>query len=118
MRSQMEQTGVERRTAQSSPECRLVLPDDLGGIWPHVEPMIARGMRHGLGDESTPEHMRAKLLLRQLHMLVAVVGGDVMGGVVWHFRTVDLGTKIWIDMIFGKQMDEWIGQLMEAGKRV
>ena len=114
--SQTVQIGEERRTEQSSPEFRTVRSEHLGAVWPRVEPYIARALRHGQGDATTTEHVKAGLLLGNTRMWVALEDEEILGGIIWSARRVDTGQKLWIEFIFGRDLERWLDELMELGR--
>ena len=97
---------------------RRVPADQLGAIWPQIEPIVARGLRHGQGDGTTTEHMRARLLLGDSRVWVAYHGDELLGGCIWSLRETDTGAKIWVDMLFGHELEVWLPSLMDIGKYV
>lgn len=119
MPSQTEQTGDEFRTEQSSPEFRTVPAEQIGAAWPSIHPLIERALRHGQGDGTTAEHVRAKLLLGDSRLWVAQLeDGRILGGVIWAARRYDTGVKIHVDFIFGTDLSEWLSDLMMLGRHV
>jgi hypothetical protein len=49
-------------------------------------------------------------------MWVALDGADVVGGIIWSVREVDTGRKIWVEFIFGRDIERWLDDLMDLGR--
>jgi len=84
-----------------------VPPHMAGQVWPHVEPHVMRGLKHGQGDETTSHHMLAAVLQGHRSLWVIHKGTNILGCVVWKLNQYDTCKKIWVDIIAGKDMNEW-----------
>lgn len=111
MHSQTAQISEELPTEQLS--VSEVLPNQAAAVWPAVEPMIIRALRHGQGDSTTPEYVLSAILRGISSMWVAHDGPEILGCVVFRVEDKDICRKIWIDFVAGKDLPRWYHQVHE-----
>ena len=108
MHSVTAQTGYESKTEPLS--VSVVQPKMAAHIWPMVEPMIIRALRHGQGDGTNPEHVLSAVLRGVSSMWVIHDGPEIFGCVVFRVQEQDVCRKLWIDFIAGKDFMRWYQQ--------
>lgn len=108
---------MHSQTAQISEELPIeqlsvseVNPEVAASIWPTIEPMIARALRHGQGDNTTPEYVLAAILQKLSTLWVAHDGNEILGCVVFRVQEQDVCRKVWIDFIAGRDFMRWYRQ--------
>lgn len=111
MHSQTAQIGYEPKIEQLS--VSEVTPDVAAKVWPSIEPMIVRALRHGQGDNTTPEYVLAAILQRLSTLWVAHDGDEILGCVVFRVQEQDVCRKVWIDFVAGRDFTRWYGQCHE-----
>lgn len=82
-------------------------------VWPAIEPMIARALRHGQGDNTTPEYVLAAILQGNCMLWIAHEGSDIFGCCVFRIQEHDVCRKIWIDFVAGRDLNRWYHQVHE-----
>lgn len=101
-------TFEESRTEPSSPEVRQVRPPDIRSIWPVVAPFIEKAHQYCQGDESTPEHVLARVEAGLSQLWVVTKSGAIKAVIVHTVVATNTGQKLNVDILAGEDMTEWV----------
>ena len=89
-----------------------VEPYLIDAVWPDVEAMVERALRHGQGDEVTVDDIRQQAVDGAMGVLVVTLE-KVVGVCV--FRIVDAQVrKVWVDILAGVDLDSWADAIESA----
>jgi len=82
-------------------------------VWPHVLPMVERGLRHGEGDTITSEHVRQSILAGEMHAWAVRDAEGIAAVLIFRVRMDAAGRSLFVVMLAGRDMSEWIDELEE-----
>lgn len=90
-----------------------VLPDQLSYVWPKVQPMIERGLRHGQGDFCDSGDLLLEVARENSHLWAIHEGEEILGCAI---VSVHQGRvrKILVEMVAGTEMAKWQDDLNET----
>jgi hypothetical protein len=111
LQSATVQTGSEFKTSPQSPEFRSVDRESLGIVWPIVEPMVRRALKHGQGDAGTAEGLLRKVYDGDLQMWAILIDGEITAAVILSVLQLDVCSKVWVHVIAGKRSDLWAADI-------
>lgn len=76
--------------------------------------MAERGLRHGQGDGTSAAQMLASLYRGESQLWVVHDGPDVKAGVVVSVTEHLAGRKVFVDLLAGEGMAEWVDMVERA----
>ena len=80
-------------------------------VWPQIEPMIVRALRHGQGDGSTPEYVYKALLEDETVLWVIHDDEDIRAMAVLSITLHPQGKKLNVELLAGEGIDDWGDEL-------
>lgn len=98
---------------QEDVEFSGVSPEAVQYVWPQVEPMIQRGLRHGQGDGTTSDALRHKVLVGDMVMWAFHRGVDIIAVVIFSVNQHATGKKLFVEMLAGREHKLWQHELMQ-----
>lgn len=103
---------------QDDVEFSKVEPTTVAYIWPHVVPMIERGLRHGQGDATTSDMLRHRVTSGQMLMWAFHRGGDIrveniLGVIILSVHQHATGKKLFVEMLAGRDYKAWQDELTQ-----
>lgn len=85
----------------------VVRPHQVDVVWPLIEEWVERGLRHGQGDESTPEQLKNTVVTGDNLLWIAVIGDRLQAALFVAVQDTNV-RKLFVDMLVGENMDTWI----------
>lgn len=75
--------------------------------------MVEKGLSHGQGDETSVDHMKDAIKAGHMAMWVVHEGDDIKAALVLSLVETVNGRKVWVEMLAGENMDEWVRDLQD-----
>lgn len=91
--------------------------DALDEVWETLYPLILKGLSHGQGDGSRGLHLLEEIRSGKSVLVVGHEEGEIQVGIVLSVLDGEAGRKLFIDMLVGNDMDQWVGDLESLIKR-
>lgn len=92
---------------------REVPAESLHRYWPQIEPLIAKALSHGQGDEATPAHI-ARNIMQGVSHLWAIVEDDRIQAVCVVSVIDTMVRKVFVEVLAGENMSAWVAELQQA----
>lgn len=73
--------------------------------------MIERGLGQGQGDATSPELMLAAIQAGTMSLWAVHEGDEIQAGIVLSVLENPKGKKLYVELLAGTGMDEWVGDL-------
>jgi hypothetical protein len=54
----------------------------------------------------------------ELHLWVGLEGDEVIAGLFWKMKKTEKGSKIWLELVVGKDSQRWIEKMVEHIRKV
>ncbi len=91
-----------------------VQPNQVDAVFAQLEPMIGKGLTVGQADSTTPEHFLAEIRRGDAQLWVVHEGEEIKAGIVTAVRVYPTGRKVYVDLLVGRNMDEWVDELEQV----
>lgn len=111
--TQLESVSTEQMPDPSKVGVSNVPLEQLPEVWVQLEPLMARGLRHGQGDETTTTGLLLSLIGGRSSLWVIHLGNTLLAGAIVSLTDHYTGKKIFVDIVAGKNMDLWVDALEE-----
>lgn len=90
-----------------------VPPEQVDFVWSQVEPMVKRGLAHGMGDSTTSEHIKAAIQRGESILWAVHQESDVIAIVVIEVVRYPAKTTLLAALIAGSRFAEWAPMVQE-----
>lgn len=90
-----------------------VYNDTLEYVWSQVEDMIERGLRHGAGDTTTMEILKASVIVGDTIMWAIHEDDEIVAVVLVSIKQRPRHKTVFVELIAGRDLDAWQEEVEE-----
>ena len=94
-------------------EVSSVPPEMVDYVWSSQLPMIEKALSHGQGDASTSDNVLAEIRSGKNQLWVVHRDMDVIAVIVLSVRSTAVATKVFVELIAGRDITDWSDQVQE-----
>lgn len=102
--------GDVSQTAPSSLNVSGVPADQVALLWPRIEPLVEKALRHGEGDESDPATVRAELEAGRM-VLWVIHDAEIVAVLVLKVLVHPRKKTLHLVLTAGTRLAEWVGEI-------
>lgn len=95
----------------------LVTPESLDLVWAALRPKILKALSVGAGTNQTEEHYKGSIKSGSMQMWAVHEGEKVIGGGILSLNEMPRGKVVFIEMLAGERMNEWLDEIESLVKR-
>lgn len=92
-------------------EVSYVPPEEVDFVWEQILPMVERGLSHGQGDCTTPEHLMDAIKRGDMQLWTVHAGNDIYAGMVLEVVKHPAKKTLFVVLLAGREMGQWIEKL-------
>ena len=112
-----EPTGDEYKIESSSPEFFTVDLNSVALVWPTLEPWVAKALSKFGGDFRSGSVLK-QVVNDDLKLWVGMLDGDVVAGLFWRLKETNRGSKIWLELVVGRDSHLWTETLVQHIRKI
>ena len=80
-------------------------------VWEQMSSQIEKGLRHGQGDSTTSLELKMAIQRGDMTLWVVHEGENIQALIVLSVSVHAAGRKLFVELLAGTGMDEWVGEL-------
>lgn len=89
----------------------IVEPQSLDYVWASLRPKILKALSVGAGINQTEQHYYDSVKSGLMQMWIYHIDEKVVGGGILSVQQMPRGKKIFIEMLAGERLDEWLEEI-------
>lgn len=88
-----------------------VPPEQVELVWPHVLPMIEKGLKHGAGDSTTAGDLKKSILSEAMTLWAVHDEQEIVAAVILELVQHPAKRSVFVVLVAGREFHSWVHEI-------